>query len=119
MPTYEYECKNCAHTFEAFQSMKDAPLEDCPQCGGKVRRLINGGTGIIFKGSGFYVTDKGKKGSAGSSKPASSGAAAESSKPSQSPAAPSSTGNSSATDSSSSASAPAAEKAAAPQKAKA
>ncbi|MHC6201596.1 FmdB family zinc ribbon protein [Breznakiellaceae bacterium SP9] len=58
MPTYEYECKTCGHTFDAFQSMSDAPLKTCPQCGKEVRRLINGGTGIIFKGSGFYVTDK-------------------------------------------------------------
>ena len=58
MPTYEYECKSCGHSFEAFQSMSDAPLRDCPQCGKEVRRLINGGTGVIFKGSGFYVTDK-------------------------------------------------------------
>jgi putative FmdB family regulatory protein len=59
MPTYEYECKSCGHNFEAFQSMKDAPLSDCPECGKELRRLINGGSGIIFKGSGFYVTDKG------------------------------------------------------------
>jgi putative FmdB family regulatory protein len=61
MPTYEYECKNCGHVFEVFQSMSDAPLKNCPQCGKDVRRLINGGTGVIFKGSGFYVTDKNKK----------------------------------------------------------
>ncbi|MDR1100090.1 MAG: zinc ribbon domain-containing protein [Treponema sp.] len=60
MPTYEYECKSCGHTFEAFQSMRDEPIKICPQCGREVRRLINGGSGIIFKGSGFYVTDKGK-----------------------------------------------------------
>ena len=58
MPTYEYECKDCGHTFEAFQSMSDAPLKICPECGKEVRRLINGGSGVIFKGSGFYVTDK-------------------------------------------------------------
>ena len=60
MPTYEYECKSCGHNFEAFQSMSDDPLKDCPQCGKEIRRLINGGTGVIFKGSGFYVTDKSK-----------------------------------------------------------
>ena len=64
MPTYEYECKSCSHSFEAFQSIKDDPLEKCPQCGKKLRRLINGGSGIIFKGSGFYVTDKGKSSAA-------------------------------------------------------
>jgi putative FmdB family regulatory protein len=74
MPTYEYECKKCGHTFEAFQSMSDEPLKSCPQCGKEVRRLIHGGTGVIFKGSGFYVTDKGK-GAAKSAKPAGSAAA--------------------------------------------
>jgi putative FmdB family regulatory protein len=58
MPTYEYECKDCGHTFEVFQNMSDAPLKECPECGKEVRRLINGGSGVIFKGSGFYVTDK-------------------------------------------------------------
>jgi len=60
MPTYEYECKSCAHNFEVFQSMSDEPLKECPKCGNEVRRLIFGGSGVIFKGSGFYVTDKGK-----------------------------------------------------------
>ena len=64
MPTYEYECKGCSHTFEVFQSMSAAPLTSCPQCGKEVRRLINGGNGIIFKGSGFYVTDTKNKNSA-------------------------------------------------------
>ena len=61
MPTYEYQCKSCKHTFDAFQSMKDEPLKVCPECGKEIRRLINGGTGIIFKGGGFYATDKGGK----------------------------------------------------------
>jgi len=60
MPTYEYECKSCGHSFEVFQSMSEAPLSDCPQCGKELRRLINGGSGVIFKGSGFYVNDKNK-----------------------------------------------------------
>ena len=60
MPTYEYECTSCGHGFEVFQSMSDLPLKDCPECGKEIRRLINGGAGVIFKGSGFYVTDKGK-----------------------------------------------------------
>ncbi|MDR1373538.1 MAG: zinc ribbon domain-containing protein [Treponema sp.] len=60
MPTYEYECKSCGHTFDVCQNMRDEPVKICPQCGREVRRLINGGTGIIFKGSGFYVTDKAK-----------------------------------------------------------
>jgi putative FmdB family regulatory protein len=58
MPTYEYECKKCGHNFEVFQSMSDEPLKHCVKCGSEVRRLIFGGAGIIFKGSGFYVTDK-------------------------------------------------------------
>ncbi|MDR1986282.1 MAG: zinc ribbon domain-containing protein [Treponema sp.] len=73
MPTYEYECKSCGHTFDVFQRMSDAPLTSCPQCGQALRRLINGGSGIIFKGSGFYVTDKqgGSPSTPGSVKPAS------------------------------------------------
>ncbi|HOX33404.1 MAG TPA: zinc ribbon domain-containing protein [Spirochaetales bacterium] len=60
MPTYEYECNSCGKSFEAFQSMSDEPISSCPACGKKVRRVINGGTGIIFKGSGFYVNDSRK-----------------------------------------------------------
>ena len=60
MPTYEYECKNCSHSFEVFQSISDSPLTICPECGGDIRRVIFGGAGVIFKGSGFYVTDKNK-----------------------------------------------------------
>ena len=58
MPTYEYKCDKCEYRFEVFQAMSDEPIKKCPKCGKKVRRLINGGAGIIFKGSGFYVTDK-------------------------------------------------------------
>ena len=57
MPTYEYECTKCGHTFEAVQSMMDKPLSRCPNCKGALRRVINGGIGVIFKGSGFYTTD--------------------------------------------------------------
>ena len=57
MPTYEYECEKCGHRFEVFQSMKDEPKKRCPKCKGKGRRLIGTGAGMIFKGSGFYVTD--------------------------------------------------------------
>jgi putative FmdB family regulatory protein len=64
MPTYEYECRKCSYTFEAFQSINDAPIKTCPLCGGKVKRLIGGGSGIIFKGSGFYITDSKKAQSA-------------------------------------------------------
>ena len=58
MPTYDYECDACKHTFELFQSMKDSPKRKCPECGkSKLRRLIGTGGAIIFKGSGFYGTD--------------------------------------------------------------
>jgi putative FmdB family regulatory protein len=57
VPTYEYECRQCGHRFETFQSMKDEPLKKCPKCGGELRRLIGTGAGILFKGSGFYQTD--------------------------------------------------------------
>ena len=67
MPTYDYDCTECGHTFEEFQSITAAPLEVCPQCGGKVQRRINGGAGLIFKGSGFYLTDY-KRAPAGDSK---------------------------------------------------
>jgi len=74
MPTYEYECQKCKVKFEKFQNMKDAPVEKCPDCGGKVDRLIGGGSGILFKGSGFYQTDYKNKttpkpGSCGKDKP--------------------------------------------------
>ncbi len=58
MPTYDYRCKACHHSFEQFQSMKDATLKTCPSCGKKqLERLIGTGGAIIFKGSGFYITD--------------------------------------------------------------
>ena len=57
MPTYEYECTKCGHTFEKFQSMKDEPVKRCPECRCKVRRLLGTGAGFIFKGGGFYETD--------------------------------------------------------------
>jgi len=61
MPTYDYKCQQCDHTFEHFQTMSDARLEECPECEGSVRRLVSGGAGLIFKGSGFYITDYAKK----------------------------------------------------------
>jgi putative FmdB family regulatory protein len=66
MPTYEYVCTKCGHRFETIQSMTEKPLSRCPVCRSAVRRVINGGIGIIFKGSGFYSTDN-KKSSALSS----------------------------------------------------
>ena len=61
MPTYDYKCTKCQYTFEHFQAMSDEPLVECPICSNSVRRLISGGTGLIFKGSGFYKTDYNKK----------------------------------------------------------
>jgi putative FmdB family regulatory protein len=63
MPTYEYRCQDCGWTFEKSQSMKDKPLEKCPKCTGRIQRLIGGGGGIIFKGSGFYTTDYARRNS--------------------------------------------------------
>ena len=58
MPTYEYQCEACGNRFEKFQSITAAPLKKCIKCGkSKVRRLIGTGAGILFKGSGFYITD--------------------------------------------------------------
>ena len=57
MPTYDYQCNKCEYRFEQFQSITEKPISKCPKCGGKPRRLIGTGAGIIFKGSGFYQTD--------------------------------------------------------------
>ena len=57
MPTYEYQCKKCNYRFEEFQNISEKPLSRCPQCGGRVQRLIGAGAGFLFRGSGFYVTD--------------------------------------------------------------
>ncbi|HOE36351.1 MAG TPA: zinc ribbon domain-containing protein [Kiritimatiellia bacterium] len=57
MPTYEYQCRKCGHEFEKFQSITAAPVKTCPKCRGRVARLVSGGAGIIFKGTGFYQTD--------------------------------------------------------------
>jgi putative FmdB family regulatory protein len=75
MPTYEYVCSKCGHHFEKFQSMRDEPLKKCPKCSkAALKRLVGGGAGLIFKGSGFYITDyKNKpapKSEGGESKPA-------------------------------------------------
>ena len=88
MPTYDYQCNKCNYTFEQFQSFSDDSLKICPQCNAdSLRRLISAGTGIIFKGSGFYVTDSrsaasGKKSSVGN-KSNQSGAADQASNTSQ------------------------------------
>lgn len=99
MPTYEYQCAK-GHRFEAFQRISDKPKTRCPECGAQAKRVISGGAGLIFKGSGFYLTDYGKAGGkkggdsdrteaaagdAKSAKPARDSAAAAKSKGSDSP----------------------------------
>lgn len=95
MPTYEYRCPQCGNDFEKFQKMSDEPVADCPACGTQAPRRISAGAGLVFKGSGFYITDyqrgegykkaaEGEKGGSGASeskpstesKPSDSGAAA-------------------------------------------
>ncbi len=71
MPTYEYACQKCGHEFEHFQSMSDAVLKKCPKCKkAALKRLVGGGAGLIFKGTGFYITDYKNK---SSGKPETSG----------------------------------------------
>ena len=81
MPIYGYECEECGHRFELYRSLSDPPLTDCPECGGKVRKLLYP-VGVIFKGSGFYTTDyrgASKAGGNGSSGSDSSSSGSESS----------------------------------------
>jgi len=61
MPTYEYECIGCGHLFDVFHTMTAKPRIKCPECGGRTKKLIGAGAGIIFKGSGFYETDYKRK----------------------------------------------------------
>lgn len=70
MPTYQYQCKNCGYEFEELQSITEAPLVHCPQChNDTLARVIGGGAGLIFKGSGFYLTDYKKSSASVESKP--------------------------------------------------
>jgi putative FmdB family regulatory protein len=62
MPTYEYECQECGKVFEKVHGMTQKPRVKCPKCGGKTKKLIGTGAGIIFKGEGFYATDYRSKG---------------------------------------------------------
>lgn len=97
MPNYDYECEKCGKTFEAFQSMKDKAFETCPEASclmetwgkGKVRRLLGTGAGLIFKGSGFYITDYRSEGYKQAAKQdGGSGASKPESKPAASAASP-------------------------------
>lgn len=103
MPTYEYECSKCRKTFEIFQSMKDDAFTTCPKekCRqktwgkGKVKRLLSGGAGLIFKGSGFYITDYRSEGyKAAAKKDSSSPAPAATPAKTESKTPPKSTGTS-------------------------
>ena len=87
MPTYEYECPE-GHRFEKFQKMTDKPRAKCPTCGKAATRKISGGAALVFKGTGFYITDYGKDGK-GPRKPESEKPAADSkSEPAKSDAKP-------------------------------
>ena len=82
MPTYQYECDACEHAFEILQSMLDKRLKKCPECGkNKLHRLIGAGSGIIFKGSGFYETDYKRKDAPGGKSGESKGDSTIDSKP--------------------------------------
>jgi len=61
MPTYDYKCSKCEHTFERFHGINEKPEIKCPLCGEKAEKMIGPGIGLIFKGSGFYITDYKKK----------------------------------------------------------
>jgi putative FmdB family regulatory protein len=76
MPTYEYRCEKCGERFEVFQSFSDRALRRHPDCGGPVEKVLHP-SGIVFKGSGFYVTDSRAKSSSGSESGGSNGSSAE------------------------------------------
>jgi len=75
MPTYEYRCPKCGHEFEEFQKITSKPEAPCPKCGATAERLLSAGAGLVFKGSGFYITDYKR---AGEKKPADGGGKSES-----------------------------------------
>ncbi len=100
MPTYQYACTECGHSFEQFQSFSEDALTVCPECDGKLRKLFNA-VGVVFKGSGFYRTDS--RSTSSSSTPASttsSGSDSSSSSSSSTSSTSSSTSSSSASSSS-------------------
>ncbi|MCX7717917.1 MAG: hypothetical protein N2111_05885 [Candidatus Sumerlaeaceae bacterium] len=89
MPTYEYECEACGGRFEYFQWISEEPRVTCEACGGGLKRLLSAGTGLIFKGSGFYITDYkgGKPSKDGDSKGESKGESSSGSKAGEAKAA--------------------------------
>ncbi|MGA9472229.1 MAG: zinc ribbon domain-containing protein [Terriglobales bacterium] len=82
MPLYEYQCKKCKHRFEQIQKFSDKPVKKCPECGGPVEKLIST-SAVQFKGSGWYVSDYGRKGSGQSSSSSESDGGAKDSKDSK------------------------------------
>ncbi len=79
MPTYDYVCTRCGHAFEEFQKMTDTPLTECPSCHDQtLKRMIGTGAGMIFKGSGFYLTDYKNKGQSATSRSVSKSASSAS-----------------------------------------
>lgn len=91
MPTYEYRCAECGNEFEQFGRMSDPPVQECPSCHAQAQRKISGGAGLVFKGSGFYITDyrgEGYKKAAESDKAPSSGGESKSESKSEPAAAP-------------------------------
>jgi len=109
MPTYQYKCSDCGHEFEEFQSINDDPIEVCPSCKSKTRRVISGGAGLIFKGSGFYITDyrsdsytKAAKSESGSATESNSGGKDSASNKSGASSTPKNTGSNATTPSTSS-----------------
>ena len=99
MPTYDYRCRKCGHQFELFHSIKDDTPKRCPKCKGRAQRVPSSGAGLLFKGSGFYITDyrssaykeKAKKDSPG-------GDSGSESKKKKTPATPASGGSNSSGD---------------------
>ena len=100
MPTYEYRCRSCGNEFEKFQRMSDPPVAACPNCSADAERRLSGGAGLLFKGSGFYITDyrgdsykkaagadkaEGKSGDAASGESKGGGKATETTKPAPKP----------------------------------
>jgi len=88
VPTYQYACTECGHAFDQFQSFSDASLTECPECGGKLRKVFSA-AGVVFKGSGFYRTD-----SRSGSSPSTSSTSSTTSSSSTSSPAPAASGSS-------------------------
>lgn len=81
MPTYEYRCPECGNEFDKFGKMSDPPVTECPSCHAQAQRKISAGAGLVFKGSGFYITDYKKSGQSGGGEGGSSSSGGGESKP--------------------------------------